>query len=105
MNRICLLFFLCIISSEACFPQAYEWAWARGAGSNFLPPAATGNQVATDSSENLYICGEYAYNISFGPYNLNGEVSSFVAKYDKYGDIKWAKGDSSATNFDESGAN
>ena len=97
MSRLFIYTFFCLlISSQECVSQTYDWAWARCAASTGNSPSSEGMQVATDSSENLYVAGFYGYNISFGPYVLSGAPNgSFLAVYDSNGNIKWAKGDSS----------
>jgi hypothetical protein len=55
-----------------------------------------GNSIATDSEGNAYITGYFdAPTITFGNYKLTNTTSAnsniFLAKYDKSGNVKWAR--------------
>jgi hypothetical protein len=106
MNRQLLVLFIALLTSNMCISQQYNWRWARGATSTNSSPHAEGVSIDLDSLENVYSCGWFGSDISFGPYNLTGNVSCFIAKYDSSGNILWAKTDSCPpTVFDQCGAN
>ncbi len=63
------------------------------------------NDVVFDNEGNAYLTGYFIENANFGRFNLSGTAgqrSVFVAKYDKDGNILWAKkatGTDNATGF------
>jgi hypothetical protein len=67
-----------------------EVMWARSAGA--VSPI-TGNALAVDKGDNVYLTGTYLTNTSFGGVYLNGAGSNdcFVASYDGAGKFLWAK--------------
>ncbi|MES2764753.1 MAG: SBBP repeat-containing protein [Bacteroidota bacterium] len=89
-----LLFSIAIllnIISFKSFAQAQEWEWAKSAGGQ-------GNDYSygttTDNDGNLYITGRMTSpSATFGTFVLNGKGAEdvFIAKYDKSGNVIWAR--------------
>jgi len=74
----------------AKYDPAGNVVWATSAGSSHIDAAL---DVATDTAGNIYVCGTYTVqNMMFGTLPLNGPYELFVAKYDKDGNVLWAKG-------------
>jgi hypothetical protein len=67
-----------------------SWEWAVRAGGTFWD---WGWGVAVDTSENLYITGEFRETATFGTTTLvsQGQREVFVAKLNTNGDWQWAK--------------
>lgn len=72
--------------------QNYDWANGAGGASNDY-----GNGIATDAAGNEYVTGSFASaTITFGGITLTNAGSAgtndmFIAKYNAYGNILWAK--------------
>src|SRR5438876_1230899 len=90
MKRISLygIFFSVLVQSYA---QTSEWKWARSAKATY---GAEGFCIAADTSENLYVSGLYfGGSTSFDTVVLtSANRKAFIAKYDRNGNLKWAKG-------------
>jgi hypothetical protein len=74
----------------ARYDAAGNVMWARqagGTGNDF------GRNIDLDDNGNIYISGEFESTASFGSNNLNsiGNVDIFIAEYDAYGNVLWAK--------------
>ncbi|HRY33957.1 MAG TPA: T9SS type A sorting domain-containing protein [Bacteroidales bacterium] len=73
--------------------QNLSWQWARGAGGGEDDVARA---VVADDMGNLYVAGYFSSPlISFDTVNLSnagsGSSDVFIAKYDAYGNVLWAK--------------
>ena len=66
--------------------------WVRHAGG--IDSLATGHSVAIDAAGNAFISGRFSSRMEFPdtPISLSGWADAFIAKYDPYGDLLWAKG-------------
>ena len=66
--------------------------WARRAGGT---DGDVGHAVAVDTSDNIFVAGEFETQSEFGSYTVDtygsGENDGFVAKYDKYGNVMWVR--------------
>ena len=64
--------------------------WVRQAGGQDIDAA---KNIAVDGSGNSYITGEFQGNANFGSITLTstGSYDLFIAKYDTYGNVLWAK--------------
>ncbi|HXB13778.1 MAG TPA: gliding motility-associated C-terminal domain-containing protein [Bacteroidia bacterium] len=102
MKKFILLFFFWVIAFSS---YAQSWVWGREPIPN---PSGFGDPqgdhcVAADKLGNSYITGYFNGDISFGSYNLNasgnGNGDVYVAKYDKAGNVLWAKQSISPTNL------
>lgn len=67
-----------------------NFIWRVNHGSN-LDDIAT--SISCDINDNIFISGEFAGNINFGTTSLaaNGNLNTFLAKYNKTGNFQWAK--------------
>ncbi len=81
---------LCFFSLDSA-AQAPNWVWAKSA-------VGTGDDqaysVAVDGSGNVFVAGSFrSATLTFGLTTLtnNGSLDFFVAKYDAYGNVLWAK--------------
>jgi len=80
--------------SEDMFLMKYdskgEVLWAKSVGGFYKD---YGNSVATDAQGNIYVCGTFQSVVYFEDFVLSsqGDADVFVAKYDKHGNIQWAK--------------
>lgn len=74
-----------------------NWLWAVRAGGDFYDK---GLGVSRDASGNVYICGAFDNQASFGSSDLtsNGEADAFAAKLDPAGNWLWAAGGGGADN-------
>jgi len=74
------------------YGQMPDWTWARSAQSS-SNHAGEGLSIATDKSNNVYITGDFNGIITFGSFILTttSNESFYLAKYDSYGNVKWAK--------------
>ena len=74
---------------------AQDWQWKNVFGGQGNPNS--GNAVATDDSDNIYVTGRFNGTITLGSFSLTangtnqGTVDMFVAKFDKAGNCLWAK--------------
>src|ERR1044071_1882629 len=82
-----ILFFFIHFSAIS---QSPSWAWAKNSGGI---NSDGGKSVCTDLNGNIYVTGYYAGPIAFGTATLNsiGTINVFIAKYDKSGNVLWAK--------------
>src|SRR5437016_3472502 len=71
--------------------QSLNWEWARSAKSSNMG-LGEGYSVATDALENVYVAGIYTDSITFGSHVLTNNETTFLAKYDLSGNVKWAAG-------------
>lgn len=64
--------------------------WVRTAGGT---SGDVGHAISCDLNGNVYVTGEFQLTADFGPIKLYGGYLNdiFVAKYDAYGNIQWAK--------------
>jgi gliding motility-associated-like protein len=70
---------------------AQHWQWIKTPKG---PSLGTGLGVAADASGNSYLTGQFGGNCSFGKITLessSGSNDAFIAKYDKNGEVIWAK--------------
>ena len=67
-----------------------ELLWVRQAGG---PANDTARSITIDSSNDIYITGDFIETAEFGDTTLSssGESDLFIAKYDSDGDLIWAK--------------
>ncbi|MCE3229783.1 MAG: hypothetical protein K0S32_4334 [Bacteroidetes bacterium] len=68
-----------------------NFQWARVAGSTGRDEAKS---VKVDASGNVYICGLFSNNTTFGAQTLTctpGYFDAFIAKYDANGTLQWVK--------------
>jgi len=65
--------------------------WAKGAGNHLS--SSYGYGVATDGSNNVFVCGSFQDSITFGSIKLTGSSNNnlFVTKYNASGNAIWAK--------------
>jgi hypothetical protein len=76
----------------------FMWAKSSSVNSSSLPEDP---KVATDASGNIYITGYCFSSLSFGTINLPNALYTammFLAKYDAFGNLIWAKKESSTKN-------
>ena len=76
-----------------CQPFMKDFIWATKAGGT---DAEVAYSIAVDNKGNSYITGAFRGTAVFGTINLTAAGSSgsydiFIAKYDKFGRLKWAK--------------
>ncbi len=66
--------------------------WARRAGGS---DGDVGHAVAVDTSDNIFVAGEFETISDFGPYTVDtygsGDNDGFIAKYDKNGNVMWVR--------------
>jgi hypothetical protein len=64
--------------------------WAKQAGGTVID---AGKNIAVDSSSNSYITGEFLGSVTFDNITLtsNGDYDAFIAKYDAFGNVLWAR--------------
>jgi len=80
-----------LIENIGLYGQTPNWSWAKNAIGN---SSELGRGIATDGSGNIYIVGEFSSpNSTFGSNILtnNGNRDMFLAKYDPFGNVIWAK--------------
>jgi len=95
MKSYSLIIVFFAISLFQASSQAPDWVWARSARS---PGTGEGLNIATDNWDNVFITGWFQDSITFASYVLTGANSVFLAKYDSYGNVKWAKTASGGTS-------
>jgi hypothetical protein len=90
MKKITLLIFSFICLSS----QAQQWLWGKnGSGSG----DDKAHSVSADASGNVFVTGEFSSpTITFGSTVLTNSITGggdnvFIAKYDPYGNVLWAK--------------
>src|SRR5258708_35513628 len=91
------IFLLIWLHSHA---QTPDWVWARSAQS-YYNGIGEGLSIAVDTSSNVFIAGWYIDTISFGSYQLisnSPTYSSYITKYDAYGNVLWLKGNTYTNN-------
>jgi hypothetical protein len=74
-----------------CFDGSGNVKWVREGLSN---ATETNSKIGLDSSENIYYTGYFVDSISFNNirlYSNKGNSDMFVVKYDKNGNVNWAK--------------
>jgi hypothetical protein len=95
-----LLLSLVSASSLLAQPNLGSWQWANKEGGVYNTTALDNevvNDIATDKYGNVYITGivnEYPHfgNVIYSPpFSSFGRDDAFVAKYDKCGNLKWAR--------------
>ncbi len=94
MNKgVIILFFLLAFSEIKS--QIPNWEWAK-------PGDGTGGEgwaLVVDNKENIYLCGNYIYDISFGTFSLTSSGSEgYITKYDSSGNVLWLKGTQGANS-------
>lgn len=66
--------------------------WAKRAGGT---AGDVGHSVAVDTSDNIFVAGEFETISDFGPYIVDtygsGDNDGFIAKYDKNGNVQWVR--------------
>jgi hypothetical protein len=90
-ERKYFILLIIFILSNPLFSQSPNWEWAVCAGSN---GPENGSAIAADLSGNVYVTGYfYSSLVTFGTYTLtnNGNYDAFIAKYDRNGNVVWAK--------------
>jgi hypothetical protein len=86
-----LLLTLLVLGSSLEAINAQSWLWARQGYGN-----AEGYAVATNAQGDYFLTGYFYDTLSFGTYKLNSFYNtryyyeSFLVKYDKSGNVKWA---------------
>lgn len=60
--------------------------WNRNLGTTDGSTNCEGEGIAVDSSDNIYICGDQAYEVSGSNY-----IDAFLAKYNSSGTLQWQK--------------
>jgi hypothetical protein len=78
-------------SMICCFDSSGNVKWVREGLSS---GTETNSKIGLDSSENIYYTGYFIDSISFNNislYSNSGNSDMFVVKYDKNGNVKWAK--------------
>lgn len=87
MHLVVAIMLLCFVGLCA---QAPEWNWARAMGNEGMDYA---DGVATDNLGNIYVTGVFSNTMYIGDYILNcaGVQDIFVIKYDRDGNLIWAK--------------
>jgi hypothetical protein len=90
--------------SQTCSVTAQDWNWVKSIGIQNTSNAVS--DLATDNYGNTYITGAFATStLVIGSTTLSntGGSDAFLAKYDKYGNVLWAKsGTSSSSTYDKS---
>jgi len=76
------------------YGQMLDWVWARNAQT---PTGTEGWSITSDDSSDVFITGWYNNSITFGSYTVSNAQGVFLAKYDSYGNVMWAKGNSGAS--------
>jgi len=99
MKKNYFLLFLFNLSFLLSYSQTPDWTWARRASSSSL---GEGSSLATDNFNNLFITGWYQNSITFGSYVLTGASCAYLAKYDSYGNVEWARTSSGGTIYAQS---
>ena len=101
MKSFCFLFLVsCFLFLETA-AQPPDWVWARS-GKSGNQGGSEGISIATDLYNNVYVTGYYVDTITFGSYTISavvGQESAYLAKYDPYGNVLWAKGNKDLTNL------
>jgi len=85
------IFIIILIENIGLYGQTPNWSWAKNAIGN---SSELGFGITTDGSGNIYIVGEFSSpNCTFGSNILtnNGNRDMFLAKYDPFGNVIWAK--------------
>ena len=82
------------VGSTDAFVAKYDTSgtvqWARSIGGTGTD---SGEDIATDSSGNVYVIGQYSGSVTIGSTTLTsaGSDDVFVAKYDTSGTVQWAR--------------
>jgi len=101
MKSYLLIIVLFTISLFQAASQAPDWVWARS-GPSGISGGSEGISVTTDLYNNVYVTGFYKDTIRFGTYTLSavvGQENAYLAKYDPYGNVLWAKGNQDLSNL------
>jgi hypothetical protein len=70
---------------------AGTWAWARLADLTEESETIYPLDMSADPAGNVYLCGPYDYDVSFGGFSLSGEWGgNFIVKLDPAGTYQWA---------------
>jgi hypothetical protein len=73
----------------AKYDPAGSLLWVLGAGG---PDFDSGNAVALDQAQNIYLTGSIRGSATFGTTNIDSSVDRmFLAKYDKSGAVQWVR--------------
>lgn len=75
----------------AKYDQSGKLLWIRNSGGTNSDFATA---VTTDSENNIYVTGQYAGDLTIGSYSLDNYSSTydiFIAKYNRNGNVVWAK--------------
>ncbi len=90
MKKIKLLFCFSLLTFHFSLTYGQQWLWGRD-GDSALKNNDAGAGVACDKAGNAYITGYYAPQISFGSHLLDDSGSIYLVKYDKNGNVVWAR--------------
>src|SRR5687768_3654763 len=83
-HKLLLIIFL----SAPFWAGSQSWEWARSAGGSY---SDKGIDMGTDTFGNVYVCGYFNYQASFGTINSNAGFGKqgFLAKIDSNGTWQW----------------
>ena len=93
------IFNIIIFISSSYVSNGQTWAWAKSSIGSGTDNAYS---VATDTSGNVYITGNYGSpTITFGSFTLTNQGGIYLVKYNASGNVLWAKSsiNSTSTNY------
>jgi len=93
MKKIYIILLLLTIVRWSAIAQSPAWLWAKSAGGGLFD---AGSCISTDTGGNVLVAGGFqSDSITFGTTVLTnasaGTTDFFIAKYDAWGNILWAK--------------